>query len=658
MQTNRLRQLVVVLVALLVLGSNPASGNDSGRGRAESQRSVDIPVLLWAPYVRSDGTTGYWDPRVVAEFRATKVNVFHQAADRSDRPVYQGALHPPRLLEEMLANCRPEIQECHQRGIKVIGFANTTFFHPEMLQRENISSDGLSAVDRGGQPVINRRWEKRGAYLACVNSPRWLELQTGAIQAMIAAGFDAVQLDLHPYAVAPGYNCHCEHCQAGWQQASRSAFGTAKPFPSESTADAFDKPPDFRDIVSRVYREWRHERLAQFLLKLADGARQVNPHALVTLNHIADDSNYAYLASRGAMPIPSGELWHLNLGDDSSLYLYRLTEALSGERLIGLVNYPDQLKPDYRARVAAAEAYAGGGAFYFSPVSPLCKPYAHFVAEQESWYTGFESDAAVAVLHSRRDEEFASDVTGGKTDAVKEPKKMRRLAATLARRGIPYDVISLEAGDLTEELPRYRVVAAEDLRLLSEEESSALKEYVRQGGKLLASGKFGQLRREENGEFVTRAPGLLESWLGRRPSEPEVTSLESGQIAAMSRASDGIFESELRETPEFQQAAKFLDLSQQLRVVAATPITTAVRSRGNRRALHLIRLGPAEGLTDLSIHVDYELPKDREPASVLAISPDAQQPSVEAHWQVKDGRLKLDLPRVQSYVLVGIELKN
>jgi hypothetical protein len=43
---------------------------------------------------------------------------------------------------------------------------------------------------------------------------------------------------------------------------------------------------------------------------------------------------------------------------------------------------------------------------------------------------------------------------------------------------------------------------------------------------------------------------------------------------------------------------------------------------------------------------------------VLAISPDAQQPSVEAHWQVNDGRLKLDLPRVQSYVLVGIELKN
>ena len=658
MRPIRCADLVTLLVVALVLDVPPTRGAEERSSRSDSGKpALDIPVLLWAPYVRPDGSTGYWDPQVVKEFRGTMVNVFHQAEDRPNRPVYQGALHPPQLLQEMLENCRPEIAECHQQGIKVVGFANTTFFHPDMLQRENIATEGLSAIDHEGQPVINHRWEKRGAYVACVNSPRWLELQKQAIQAMVTAGFDAVQLDLHPYAVAPGYNCHCSSCEASWRQASAVTFGAEKPFPAKSVAEEFDRPPDFGDPVSRAYREWRHERLARYLLELADSARQVNADALVTLNHIADDPNYAYLAIRGAMPIPSGELWHLNLGDDSSHYLYRLTEALSGERLIGLINYPDQLKPDYRARIAAAEAYAGGGAIYFSPLSPVCKKYAHFVAKYEDWYADFESDAAIALLHSWRDEEFASDAPRGKTDAVRVPTKMRRLAALLARRGIPYDVISPERGRLQAELPRYQVIAAPDLRLLSDDEAAAIKQYVKQGGQLLATGKFGQLRRESI-EFSDRSPGLLESWLGRPPAELELSTLASGRIAAMPRESEGVTERELKETTEFQEAAEFLNLSRQLRVSAATGIAAAVRRRENRCALHLIRFGPMPGLAEMSVQVDYELPKEREPVSVLAVSPDSEQPDVEANWKFQDGRLTIDLPRLENYVLVGIALKH
>jgi hypothetical protein len=69
--------------------------------------------------------------------------------------------------------------------------------------------------------------------MSCVNNSKWLVLQKQVVLATADAGFDGLQFDLNPYAVPPGYNCHCHYCQQGWKERSREVFGIEKPMPGK-----------------------------------------------------------------------------------------------------------------------------------------------------------------------------------------------------------------------------------------------------------------------------------------------------------------------------------------------------------------------------------------------------------------------------------------
>ena len=134
-ETTLPRTILFVLVAALagLVGHGSCLGQvDSKSPRKEG--ALEIPAILWQSYTRPNGSTGFWDPKPVIGMDATLLNVLFSAQDKPDRVVYGGALHPPKLLAEVLANCRPELTECHQHGVKVIGFANTIWFHPDMLK--------------------------------------------------------------------------------------------------------------------------------------------------------------------------------------------------------------------------------------------------------------------------------------------------------------------------------------------------------------------------------------------------------------------------------------------------------------------------------------------------------------------------------------------
>src|SRR5207237_6422814 len=143
---------------------------------------------------------------------------------------------------------------------------------------------------------------------------------------------------------------------------------------------------DFNNPVDRIYREWRHQELARFLKSVEKHVRRTHPAFLLSFNHAAGDPNFAVLSLKDAIKIPSSELWHLKLGEDSSLYAYRLTEALSGETCIGLPNGEDQIKPIYRFDVGVAEGFAGGGSFYFGPRSKPAFEYSSYLRENRDAY--------------------------------------------------------------------------------------------------------------------------------------------------------------------------------------------------------------------------------------------------------------------------------
>jgi hypothetical protein len=651
--TTRWASLLIVALAGLM-------GCTSDRGQTDSrphrQRdAMEIYAWTWVSYTRPDGSMGFWDPKPVIAMGATLVNVIYSAKDKPDRVVY-GALYPPKLLAEVMTNCQPELTECHRHGIKVIGYANTVWFHPDMLKREGIDPEDLAAIDNRGKPVINSTWEKRGVFMSCVNNPRWLELQKAVVLATADAGFDGLQFDLNPYAVPPGYNCHCHYCEQGWKERSKEVFGIEKPMPGNDVTEADFNKLNFSLPIDRVYREWRHQQLAAFLKSVEKHARRTHPAFLLSFNHAAGDPDFACLSLADAIKIPSSELWHLKLGEDSSLYAYRLTEALSGEECIGLPNFADQIKPDYRFRVAVAEAYAGGGAFYFGPTHEPAIEFSRFLRENQEWYVGTSSEALVGVLYSWHDQEFVlSPGTNGIPKA--DLNRFRRAAAVLARKNVPYDALVVEKGLKAKELARYRVIVAPELSLLGERDSTALEAYVRSGGRLLSIGQLGTLR-EAGPEYVKRKPPILTAWTGKECDKPWQAELGSGRVAYVSRAWTGRSESAMAVTPEFAAAADYLGLYGQLNLKAATSLEATVRGKGNSRSIHIMRFGPVDNLTNRSVQLDYEIPKGYHVASATALSPEFPAGMLTLTGQESKGRFQAELNQLGSYVLVAIRLRK
>lgn len=138
---------------------------------------IEIPTLHWGDSKRPDGTVRHWDPQPLIDLNATLVCVAYRPLDEKGERWHAVGMTPPKLLAKTLLNTKPELDECHKHGIKVIGYADCIMFHRDMLEPEGIDVSDLYAIDCKGERVINNMWDKTGAALSCVSNPRWIELQ-------------------------------------------------------------------------------------------------------------------------------------------------------------------------------------------------------------------------------------------------------------------------------------------------------------------------------------------------------------------------------------------------------------------------------------------------------------------------------------------------
>ena len=421
--------------------------------------------------------------------------------------------------------------------------------------------------------------------------------------------------------------------------------------PGKDAPDSDPSKLDFSQPEDRIYREWRHKELADFLNTIANQVRRTHPGFLLTFNHAAGDPNFACLSLEGAIKIPSSELWHLNLAEESSLYAYRLTEALSGEQCIGMPNSEDQIKPHYRFVVGVAEGFAGGGSFYFGPRHHAAFDYSRYLRDNQDAYVGTSSEAVVGVLYSWRDQNFVQKAYANSKNDV-----FRRGTALLARKCVPYDALIVEKGLKAKELAKYRIIVSPELHLLSDKNSAALKKYVQSGGRLLVIGPFGTIR-EERIEYVEQ-PSTLTAWTGKACEKPWLAELGSGKLANVPVAWTGSGETNMVVSDGFEKAAEEFGLYSHLRVKAATDVEATLRGKGDMRLVHIMRFGPTDTLTDRSVHVDYELPKGYRVASGAVCSPEYSTNDLTLNWKESDGRFKADLNQMGSYAVISVRLKK
>jgi len=631
---------------------------------------IEIPTLQWGDSKRPDGTTRHWNPKPLIDLGATLVSVAYRPLTNAEgKAWYRVGMTPPKLLVKTLENTKPELDECHQHGIKVIGYADTIMFHADMLNADGIDAEDLYATNRSGVRVVNKEWDKGGVGVSCISNPKWVELQKQVAQVHAKAGFDGLQFDVYPYAIEPGYQCRCSYCEEGWKKQSKNLFGTPQPMPGLDTGKLdYDKP------VDRAFKTWRLQEFADFVKSVETDIQKSWPKFMILMNHGGGTPDFTYEAVHGALRYPTTELWHIKLGDDSSLYLYNSCEAANGAQMIGLINFSDQCKPFYRYRVALAEAYGAGGVFYMvtrgdgSGAAGISHQYCDFFRERQDWFNGTRPDAEVAVLYSWRDQAFlqGSHVAPAKVEF--DPKRIRyqNAAAVLARMGVAHDCVIVEKG--LRDLANYRVVVAPHLVLVTEQEAKALENYVRQGGSLLVVAGLGDIT-ESGQDFKKRETSLLTQWTGKKPDrEGWTVSMGKGHIAFAPRITPAELDKPASSKdqpaipprpliPEFQAACDSLELSSQLGIKSASAIECTVRAKGDQRAIHLIRFGPTDDLTNRTVVVDYKLPARSIPKTVSVWSPDVPTADLKFDWKQKGDRLQVNINKLETYALVGVALE-
>jgi len=620
-------------------------------------KSVDfeLPSILWATSTRPDGTIRFWDPAPVVSFGPNVLCVAYRPQRVDGGTWYGVGMIPPALLEETLANAQPELRVTHDHGIEVVGYADCILFYEDMLAHDGVDCSGLHALNADHSPVTCSSWGAT-AFVSCVNNPQWVDLQRQVMEVTARAGIDHLQLDIYPYAIAPGYCCHCAHCEEDWREVSRAKFGSPQAMPPSTL--------DFTDPAHRAYFEWRLANYTDFVKSLQSSVRLVNPRFEVIANQCTDTLDFVREALDGALNRPTTELWHLSMGDESSLYMYRLTERANGGRLTGVINDINQVKPGYRYRVCLAEAYAGGGNVYAAAptgtdeIAQISRNYYEFIRANQEWYVGAQSQAAVGVLYSWRDHAYIQKSTQGPTVAYGQGTGNYRIAAAaLARRGVSYDCVIVDQGLSQSLLSKYQVIVAPNLSLVDDADAEALEQYVRAGGCLLSTGALGRLK-QAGDAFVSRSESLLTSWTHLQTSSFSWNAgLGDGRVSYVAQAYTGDSEATRATTSAYEAAAVYLGLRRQVCITAASAVETTVRSVDDRIAVHLVRLGSPDGLTDKSVCLDYELPVGAEVESVCVSSPDFAGP-VSISSSVDAGKLRADIGRVDNYSLLRIKLRR
>jgi hypothetical protein len=619
---------------------------------AETAR-LELPALLWGASKRPDGTYRYWAPEPLIKLGATLVSVAYRPLDANGKQVNVVGLIPPKTLAKLLETTKPELKESHAHGIRVMGYADSIFFHKGMLEAEGISTSDLYALDRDHKPVQNFSWDKAGVFVSCVRNPGWLKLQQEVADVTAKAGFDGLQFDVYPYAVKPSYYCQCEHCQRGWKEYSSKRFGAAHPMPGR-TADELN----FTNVDDRAFYEWRLQSFVDFVKALQAYSARKHPGFPIIMNHGSGNSNFMFEAYQGALEQPSSELWHLKLGEESSLPLYRMAEGANGSRLLSLFNYRKQIEPAFRYRTAIAESYAGGGmGLHALPVSgaqpdleEVGLRYFQFLRANADLFTNTHSESGVALLYSWRDQAFLhGDVKKGAAH-INDGAYYRGWAQAVAECGIPYDVLMIEKGLTLERLRRYQAVIAPELYLVDDSDARVLEQYVKKGGRLLAIGDLGQQRTVARGEFVKRSPSLLQTWK-RDTDQSWHMNLGSGLVSFVpASAAKG----QGPRNPSLLAAVNAADLRSQLKVEGAGPLEATIRGKDQRRMIHLIRLGSDEKASDMAVSVDYRVPPGSQVESVRLVSPDTHS---ELEWKDNRDSIHINVKRLETWTVLAVTLK-
>ena len=171
-------------------------------------------------------------------------------------------------------------------------------------------------------------------------------------------------------------------------------------------------------------------------------------------------------------------------------------------------------------------------------------------------------------------------------------------------------------------------------------------------------GNFGASKTVVKNEYVKRSKALLTEWTGKDANHSySEASLGSGAIAYVPAAITGDSEKTMTATADFKHGSQYTGLASQLKLKCNTTVEATIRANKSQRFIHLVRLGPTDGASDVSMSIDYTLPPDAQVSSVEAASTDTSS-DLGMTWSLTSpGMLHIDLKRLEQYVIIHATLR-
>lgn len=374
-----------------------------------------------------------------------------------------------RLRTDLLAEA---IEEARKYDIRLIAYYNVGLnsyvagANPDYRQR-----------DKDGTPVT-----KAFDYydLLCLNSP-----YRDYVAAQLLEIADHYEVDGFFFDITYVWpsSCHCEYCRKWYIEKYGQPIPTA---PQPGTSEL------------RRWQDFQKEIRRSFLEMITDRLKEKNPKLLIGWNHAGDlafahveaDERADYLTSEFHPPIYLyGSLlakWKRSTGKPFELMMPSEMGSW-GEWT---------LAPSATLKTAAAIATANGGSISFGHVplpsgalggalpAPIVESIgeanAH-IQEREPWLLHAESVPNVAVLHSVGDRRMieSTSLANHVHDTLNGVNRM------LIEGNIHFDVLS--EARLPGRLSEYSLLVMPDQAYVSEAVQQAVRQYVEQGGLLLAT---------------------------------------------------------------------------------------------------------------------------------------------------------------------------
>jgi hypothetical protein len=427
-----------------------------------------------------------WDPSFLSRYDPAHVASLYERADVSSVMLYCNShagltywptaeMHPGVRGRDVVGDL---LHHVHEKGIAACAYYSVVFDnravldHPDWWVRPVVAGDGL-----GASPLLRYG-------VCCPNNPDYVEFTRGRIEDLLKRyAFDCLFYDMTFWPAV----CGCGHC--------RARFGGSFPDVVDWTSPAWC-----------AFQSFRERSIAQFVRTIVGYAKAVRPDMPVYNNFalaVADWWPGFPFEIADEIDFTGGDMY----GDHvEQLVVSKLMGNLSPRTppefmTSTCVNLRDhaRLKDREQLRMQAFAATAVGSAMLFiDAIDPdgrtndaLYDVIGGIFAETRVYepFLGGRPVEDVAVYHSSesrmRFAEHGAPVGRRRTGPTPHQSAVRSACRALQRAHVPFGVITRRQ---LSSLSEFRVVVLPDVSRMDADEVDALREYVRSGGHVYATG--------------------------------------------------------------------------------------------------------------------------------------------------------------------------